>query len=208
VTATELAIGGARTGVAVTGGALELIRARVERCEAEGISATGAEVRLAESRVAHNGDGGLVLQFSRKLDVQRTTVCGNGATTPRVPSVTDRVGAVVLVDEPPPDPIFRSNHVFGNVGDQLLVVGSTPEWNLAGADAVSECAARANYLAGYAGQARGLFAARANVDARFNAWANAIPSAGRDYEAVSGTVRAGGMTESCGLPPDPLPTCD
>jgi hypothetical protein len=208
VQAADLAVSGARTGVVADGGAVALVRARVEGCEAEGVTATSAEATISDSRIARNGDGGLVLQFSRKVDLQRNVICGNGATTARVPSVTDRLGALVLVDEPPPAVVFEANRVFGNAGDQVLVVGSASGWDLTGAADLSGCQDLANYLAGYSGTWRGLFAARATVDARFNAWASAIPSAGRDYEASNGTVEAGGTTESCGAPPSPLPTCD
>jgi hypothetical protein len=209
---------GCGRGVDLGAGRLAITGSAVEDSEAEGIVASAAtgdrELTVVDTRVAHNGDGGLLLRFNDRLELRGTTICGNSAVTPRATGFTDRLGGgIVLLDDPPPALVFRGNRVFSNAGDQILVAAAVQRWPLDGAATRAACGetADANYLGGYLGSsARGLYAASAEVDARFNRWASPAPAPTRDYEAVNGAVEAGvGDEQYCPNPnPGAVPTCD
>jgi hypothetical protein len=219
VSASGLEVAGAAVGIDAAGGRLTLESTRIEESAAEGIRAYGTELVVADSLLRGNQDGGLVTQSLQLLDVRNTLVCGNLSASLRgEPFVARTAGGVVLRGNPPMSPVvFRGNRIYGNSGDQVLVVGAAASnpWVLDGAADAASCAADANVFAEYPADpaARGLFAASATVQARYDAWAGVTPTPppiGRDFEPASSVdagVSGGGPARFC-PPPDSLPACD
>jgi hypothetical protein len=218
VALTAATITDCERGVDLVAGRLAIEASTIEHNEMEGIVAVDErslerELTVIDTRLAHNGDGALLLQLNRKLDLRGNTICGNDAVTQRVEAQTNRLaGGIVVADEPPAELVFRGNRVFSNTGDQLLVAAATRVWSFRGAADLAACSssADANYFAGYLGTtSRGVYAASASVDARYNLWESPAPAPSRDYEAVGGVVTGGTATTGGYCPsPTPLPPCD
>lgn len=217
VVAADSTFDGNGVGVRVARGDLTLRRAVVKGSGGVGVvggaaGATAADTRLTleQSSVRANGNTGvLVMPDAKRVHLIGNRICGNGAASQNCGTggVNRSVGGVCLYDAPEGDVAFSGNAIHANTGDQLMVAGGT--WNLDGGPAGSTaCGPGRNVFAGYlASSARAVFAAYANVSARWNGWERSSPSAGIDYEAApaGSVVDAGTGTSPQQVCPPPAP---
>lgn len=195
---------GAGAGVVARGGGLRLDGVRVAENLGRGLDASGGgRVELRGSRLVRNVDGGAVLSDAAEIRLVGNTLWRNGATT-LYGGAADRArrsGGLVLSGTPPDAGALelRANRIYGNDGDQVLVVGpATATWNLDGAACTDGQGPVANQVGCYDPSApagalpwAGVVAVNAAASARGWWWSAGTPRSGVDaLRLPSGTVDA------------------
>lgn len=194
--ATDSTFDGNGEGVRVASGDVTLQRALVKGSAAVGVTvAKDAALDVEDSTVRGNGDTGVVVVWNAvRVRLTGNRVCGNATGAAAVPrgflDVSRKVGGVYLGGNPPANTAFLGNAVHDNGGDQVMVAGTSSVWPLDGAPpGATACGAGRNVFAGYKDTpGRGIFAAYAKAAARWNGWEGISPAAGSDYEASSPTA--------------------
>lgn len=213
-------------GIYLRKGSLKVNGTRVAQNTGFGIRAgesTGdSALELTDAIVTSNGDTGVAVLNNRRLIVLGTIVWGNLATTGWTNGVTTRrAGGVVLWGNPPSsatDFQFLGNKIYANKGDQVLGLASGSwTWNIDGAGCgVDSVTGRmqSNLFACYDTQSatpsyRGLVALDANVLARFESWANGVPTLVNDFAVIgtTGSVDATGPSPGTSYCPAAVVTC-
>jgi hypothetical protein len=207
---------GAGAGVVARGGALRLEGVRVAENLGRGLDVSGGgRVELRGSRLVRNLDGGAVLSDAAELRLVGNTLWSNGAKTQYggSPDRARRGGGLVLSGTPPAAGALelRANRIYGNEGDQVLVVGpATATWNLDGGACTD--AQLASTVGCYDPSAStgglpwaGVVAVDAGVSARGWWWSAGTPRSGVDaLRLPSGTVD---VTSPC-TSSSPVLACD
>jgi hypothetical protein len=102
---------------------------------------------------------------------------------------------------------FTGNRVYGNKGDQVVVVPNSSGWNLAGGGSAAACASSPpsyNVFACYDTGAGGVAVSSVSgggVDARFNRWANVPPAAADFLGPVNATGPGNEYCPAVSCPP-------
>lgn len=215
--------GSGGSGVVLRGGRLLLDGVRVAESGARGVDATSAgasRVEIRRSSVAWNHDTGIAIADASDVRISRTTIYANLAATawggPLVPSGTRRrAGGVVLAGTPPAPGLFElwGNRVYGNGGDQILVLGpSTATWNLD--QTTGACADEAGLLVNAVGcydptlapgefTYRGIVSVDAAVTATHTWWEGGPPLQSRDVIQLPGNLTVP-VLPPCSASPAPL----
>lgn len=215
-------ITGCGNGVFARFGHVVLQSLRIEKNTGIGVRANAElsgfpRVEIRNSKVVGNGDTGIVVGNASEVRITGTTSSGNDAATAwgGFPlSASRKAGGIVLIGNPPLGAVeFARNRIYGNGGDQVLVVGAATTWNL---DGPSSCGSDASgplysmigcYDPTFAGTTlsyRGIVAVNANVSAQYVGWQAITPSP-NDVAGISGTVTLGvpclGDVNLCSKPP-------
>lgn len=144
-----------------------------------------AQVTVSGSTMVSNADSGLQLRLngSASAAVSGNEISGNAGA---LPYGGRTAGGVLIYSGVPGGVTFTGNRVYGNKGDQVVVVPNSNGWNLAGGGSAAACASSPptyNVFACYDTTAGGVAVSSVSggaVDARFNRWAN-VPPTGADF---------------------------
>lgn len=207
VVARDVAIAGCQDGVFVESGHVVLQSVRISANAGVGVRANdtlvGApRIEIRNSKVFGNGDTGIFVGNANEVRITGTTSSGNGATTvwgTGFPYATSRnAGGIVLIGNPPSGAVeFARNRIYGNNGDQVLVMGAAIQWNLDGPSCGSDAAGPLFGVIGCYDPAfvgtlsyRGIVAVNASVSAQYIGW-QSVPSTqqpGGDIGGFTGSV--------------------
>jgi hypothetical protein len=197
--------GNGGAGIVANAGRVHLDGVRVEGNAGRGVEvAAGVAAEIRGAKIVKNGDTGLALSGASAIRVTRNTVWGNGATTAWGGSATPsglarRAGGVVLSGTPPAAGAFElwGNRIYGNGGDQLLLLGPpAATWSL---DQPATCTGAdgpvTNMIgcydpepAGTTGASRGIVAIDTNASALNQWWGPSGASASDATRLPSGTI--------------------
>jgi hypothetical protein len=215
--------GSGGAGVVLRGGRLLLDGVRVAESGGRGVDATSAgaaRVEIRRSSVVWNHDTGIAIRDASDVRISRTTVYANLAATSwggaLVSSGTRRrAGGVVISGTPPAPGLFElwGNRVYGNGGDQILVLGpSSATWNLD--QPAGECSDATGLLVNAVGcydptlapgefTYRGIVSVDAAVTATGTWWEGGTPLQVRDVVQLPGAATVP-VDPPCATTPAPL----